>query len=90
MRLKNEIRYLQHLFMVMFFLVFSVGCEVDNYMDPSKTGYFEFAPTTMPILERIDVIQIAEKPFAEITQPVPEDLFPGSLEYRLRAGGPYE
>ncbi len=86
MRLKNEIRYLQHLFMVMFFLVFSVGCEVDNYMDPSKTGYFEFAPTTMPILERIDVIQIAEKPFAEITQPVPEDLFPGSLEYRLRAG----
>ena len=86
MRLKNEIRYLQHLFMVMFFLVFSIGCEVDNYMDPSKTGYFEFAPTTMPILERIDVIQIAEKPFAEITQPVPEDLFPGSLEYRLRAG----
>jgi polysaccharide export outer membrane protein len=86
MHLKNEIRYLQHLFMVAFFLVFSIGCEVDNYMDPSKTGYFEFAPTTMPILERIDVIQITEKPFAEISQPVPEDLFPGSLEYRLRAG----
>ncbi len=86
MRLKNEIRFLQHLFMVGFFLVFSIGCEVDNYMDPSKTGYFEFAPTTMPILERIDVIQVAEKPFAEITQPVPEDLFPGTLEYRLRAG----
>jgi polysaccharide export outer membrane protein len=86
MRLKNEIHYLQHLFMLAFFLVFSIGCEVDNYMDPSKTGYFEFAPTTMPILERIDVIQITEKPFAEITQPVAEDLFPGSLEYRLRAG----
>ena len=86
MRLKNEIRTLQHLCMALFFLVCSAGCEVDSYMDPSKTGYFEFAPTTMPILERIDVIEVAEKPFAEITQPVPEDLFPGSLEYRLRAG----
>lgn len=59
------------------------GCEVDNYMDPSKTGYFEFAPTTIPVLERIDVIEEAELPFAEITQPTPEDLIPQSEAYRL-------
>ena len=59
------------------------GCEVDNYMDPSKTGYFEFAPTTIPVLERIDVIEEAELPFAEITQPTAEDLVPQSSAYRL-------
>ena len=52
-------------------------------MDPSKTGYFEFAPTTIPVLERIDVIEEAELPFAEITQPTAEDLIPQSMEYRL-------
>ena len=34
----------------------------------------EFASTTIPVLERIDVIEEAELPFAEITQPTPEDL----------------
>ncbi|MFM1889410.1 MAG: hypothetical protein RLZZ565_167, partial [Planctomycetota bacterium] len=29
------------------------GCEVDNYMDPSQTGYFETTPTTMPVLSRL-------------------------------------
>ena len=52
-------------------------------MDPSKTGYFEFAPTTIPVLERIDVIEEAELPFAEITQPTAEDLVPQSSAYRL-------
>lgn len=62
------------------------GCEVDNYLDPSKTGYFEFAPTTMPILERLDVIEEPERPFGEITEPNAEDLVPSSLEYKLAPG----
>ena len=74
------IQQLCSLALVLFALV---GCEVDNYMDPSKTGYFEFAPTTIPVLERIDVIEEAELPFAEITQPTAEDLIPQSMEYRL-------
>ena len=67
-------------------LLFSVGCEVDNYMDPSKTGYFEFAPTTIPVLERLDVVEVEELPFGEITEPNAEDLIPSSLQYRLAPG----
>ena len=52
-------------------ILFSVGCEVDNYMDPSKTGYFEFAPTTIPVLERLDVVEVEELPFGEITTAFP-------------------
>ncbi|MAJ47424.1 MAG: hypothetical protein CBC35_09320 [Planctomycetes bacterium TMED75] len=78
--LRLAIQQLCSLAVVLFALV---GCEVDNYMDPSKTGYFEFAPTTIPVLERIDVIEEAELPFAEITQPTAEDLIPQSMEYRL-------
>lgn len=64
----------------------AVGCEVDNYLDPSKTGYFEFAPTTIPILERLDVVEVEELPFGEITEPNAEDLVPSSLQYRLAPG----
>lgn len=67
-------------------LFLSVGCEVDNYLDPSKTGYFEFAPTTIPILERLDVVEVEELPFGEITEPNAEDLVPSSLQYRLAPG----
>jgi polysaccharide export outer membrane protein len=67
-------------------ILFSVGCEVDNYMDPSKTGYFEFAPTTIPVLERLDVVEVEELPFGEITEPNAEDLVPSSLQYRLAPG----
>ena len=68
------------------FVFMGLGCEVDNYLDPSKTGYFEFAPTTIPVLERIDVIESEEKPFGELTEPTPEDLVPSSLIYRLAPG----
>lgn len=66
--------------------VLTTGCEVDSYMDPSKTGYFEFAPTTIPVLERLDVVEVEELPFGEITQPNAEDLVPSSLQYRLAPG----
>jgi len=62
------------------------GCEFDNYIDPSKTGYFEFAPTTIPVIERLDVVEVEELPFGEITTPNAEDLIPSSLEYRLAPG----
>ena len=26
-----------------------LGCEADSFMDPSRTGYFETTPTTMPV-----------------------------------------
>ena len=62
------------------------GCEVDSFFDPSKTGRFEPMATMIPILERLDVIEQEEDPFAAATQVTPEDLLPSDLEYRLTAG----
>ena len=55
-------------------------------MDPSRTGYFETTPTSIPILSRIDVIEQAADSSIEYTQPTPEDLVPNQLEYRLAPG----
>jgi protein involved in polysaccharide export with SLBB domain len=55
-------------------------------MDPSRTGYFETTPTSIPILSRIDVIEQAADSSIEYTQPTPEDLVPNKLEYRLAPG----
>ena len=63
-----------------------LGCEVDSFFDPSKTGRFERTATMIPILERLDVIEQEEAPFATATQVTPADLLPSDLEYRLTAG----
>lgn len=67
-------------------MVVSFGCETDSYMNPSVTGYYEHTPTTMPVLERIDVIEPAEVPLGINGPPEPQDLVPNSLQYRLAAG----
>ncbi|MEY3143808.1 MAG: hypothetical protein RLY21_2301 [Planctomycetota bacterium] len=63
-----------------------VGCEADSWMDPSRTGYFETTPTTMPILSRLDVVERATFRGAHISPPTSEDLTPGELKYRLSPG----
>ena len=67
-------------------VLLSFGCEVDNYMDPSKTGYFEFTPTTMPILTRLDAIESLPATISDAEPPTPDDLLPSSLQYRLAPG----
>jgi len=67
-------------------LVGSVGCETDSYMDPSVTGYYETTPTTIPVLERIDVIEPPEEPLGVTGPPEPQDLIANTLKYRLAAG----
>lgn len=62
------------------------GCEVDSFFDPSRTGRFEHMPTTIPILERIDVIEQAEEPWARATAVTRDDLLPSDLTYRLAPG----
>lgn len=62
------------------------GCEVDSFFDLSKTGRFEHMPTTIPILERIDVIEREEDPWARATEVTREDLIPSDLTYRLAPG----
>ena len=65
---------------------FGFGCEVDSFLDPSKTGYFEHTPTSMPILSRIDIIERETGYKPETTYPTPEDLVPNELQYRLAPG----
>ncbi|MHC4991057.1 MAG: polysaccharide biosynthesis/export family protein, partial [Planctomycetota bacterium] len=62
------------------------GCEVHGFFDPSKTGRFEHMPTTIPILERIDVIEDAVDPWGETTSVTPEDLVPTEVAYKLSPG----
>jgi len=63
------------------------GCEVQSFIDPSKTGYFQHTPITMPILERVDVIERGQRDQWESAEdPTAADLVPSTLEYRLAAG----
>ena len=61
------------------------GCNLNSYFDPSRTGRFEFTPTTIPILERIDVIEQDADPWARAVAPTQVDLLPGDLTYRIAA-----
>ena len=63
-----------------------LGCEMDNFFDPSKTGRFEFSATSTPILERIDVIEQEEDYWSAATPVTPEDLIPSDLSYRMVPG----
>ncbi len=67
-------------------LIFAIGCETDSYMNPSVTGYYENTPTTMPVLDRIDVIEAPEEPLGVTGPPEAQDLIANTLQYRLAAG----
>ena len=62
------------------------GCEVDSFINPSVTGYYEHTPTSMPILDRLDIIERELGYQPEISQPTAEDLAPNQLQYRLAPG----
>lgn len=62
------------------------GCEMDSFMDPSVVGRWEYTPTIVPILERIDVIEHDTGQFVDVTPVMPEDLLPEPTEYRVGPG----
>ena len=64
-------------------LLTALGCDLNSYFDPSRTGRFEYTPTTIPVLDRLDVIEHDRDPWAKATAPTPEDLIPGDLTYRI-------
>jgi polysaccharide biosynthesis/export protein len=66
--------------------VMATGCETDTFFDPSKPGYFEHTPTTLPVLTRLDVIERETTGWGQLSQPTVDDLQPGELQYRLSAG----
>jgi len=61
------------------------GCEVDSFFDPSRTGYFEPTPTTIEVLDRIDVIEPEDDLWGEVTRVRPDDLLPSDLTYYMSA-----
>ena len=79
---------LRHLFLLVMAIGFCLisGCEVDSFFDPSRTGRFEFTPTTIPILDRIDVIEADEERWARTTGVRSDDLLPSDLTYYMAAG----
>lgn len=62
------------------------GCETNSWFDPSRTGSFSTTATTMPILERLDIVEMGVQGWADAQPPQPEDLIPNDFEYRLTPG----
>ncbi len=63
-----------------------IGCEADSFFDPSVVGRWEYTPTELPILDRLDVIEDDEGDFDEATDVTAEDLQPVIEEYRFGPG----
>lgn len=62
------------------------GCEADSFLDPSVVGRWEYTPTVVPILERIDIIEPDDGEFVETTPPTQQDLLPEAVEYEVGPG----
>ena len=67
-------------------IIAMAGCNANAWMgDPTANGYYKPTPTTIPILDRIDII---EEPtiWPQVTQATAADLTPSDLEYKIEAG----
>lgn len=63
------------------------GCWMDqSFLDPSVAGRWQPTPTIMPILDRIAAIEEDTGEMVEVTDPVPGDLIPLPVSYRIGAG----
>ncbi|GMV24213.1 MAG: hypothetical protein AMXMBFR58_02440 [Phycisphaerae bacterium] len=62
------------------------GCSMDSFIDPSITGRWEATPTSLPILDRISVIEDDNGDDIELTEVTPEDLIAEAREYRISPG----
>ncbi len=62
------------------------GCEMDSYFDPSVVGRWEMTPTTVPILDRIAIIEKGTVEEVEFSDVEPGDLQPELDSYRIGSG----
>ncbi|MBC8309465.1 MAG: polysaccharide biosynthesis/export family protein [Planctomycetes bacterium] len=66
------------------------GCNANAWMgDPTANGYYKPTPTTIPILDRIDIIE-EHAVWPQVTKVGPGDLAPSDLEYRIHPGDALE
>lgn len=63
------------------------GCDMgDSFLDPSVVGRWEHTPVTLPILDRLDMIEEPEEVIPGLSQPTSEDLVPEITEYVMGPG----
>jgi len=62
------------------------GCSARSFFDPSKTGAYRDTPTTIPVLDRLDVIEPPDTMWSRASLPTADDLVPIDLVYRLVPG----
>lgn len=68
-------------------LAMLTGClETDSFLDPSVVGRWESTPVTLPILDRLDVIEPPIESHLSTTPVRPEDLIPDMREYVIGPG----
>jgi polysaccharide biosynthesis/export protein len=66
--------------------LFTIGCNSNAWMgDPSGQGYYKPTPTTIPILDRIDIIEEPDT-WPILSKVTPVDLMPSDLSYRIHPG----
>jgi polysaccharide export outer membrane protein len=63
-----------------------LGCEADSFVDPTVTGRWESTPISLPILDRLDLINETEEEIPGLSQIMPEDLIPEVKEYVMGPG----
>ena len=62
------------------------GCNSNAWMgDPTSAGYYKPTPTTIPILDRIDIIE-EQTTWPQVTRVTSADLTPSDLEYKIAPG----
>lgn len=67
-------------------LLGTVGCDTDSFIDPSVVGRWEHTPVTLPILDRLDVIEEPAEAIPGLSQITSEDLIPQVTEYVMGPG----
>jgi len=64
-------------------MVFTTGCKVNSWFDPSVVGRWDKTPAVAPIIDRLDVVEPAEKEFVETVDVTPSDLIPDIQAYSI-------
>ncbi|QQE13006.1 polysaccharide biosynthesis/export family protein [Planctomycetota bacterium] len=67
-------------------VTFLSGCETDSFFNPAVVGRWEHTPVSLPILERLDVIEGEDTSSLAVTSVRPEDLIPDVREYVIGPG----
>jgi polysaccharide biosynthesis/export protein len=68
------------------FLAALSGCDTKSLFDPSEMGRYKNQPLAMPILTTLDpAVEGGNDPYANATDPRPEDFRPGKGDYTISA-----